>query len=74
MAVVINKSPAVPIPFPVRAPGRSPLCKGSSVILGEHFFTTAGCQAKKKREASAREDFLMDSPHGLGSQWTTNAL
>lgn len=29
---------------------------------------------KKKREASKREDFLMNNPPELGSQWTTSAL
>lgn len=29
---------------------------------------------KKEREASKREDFLMNNPPELGSQWTTSAL
>lgn len=42
MALAIDKSHALRIPFPVRVPGRSPLHKGSSAILWEHLFTAAG--------------------------------
>jgi len=49
MALAIDKSHGLRIPFPVRVPGRSSLCKGSSAILREYLFTTAGRQAKKER-------------------------